>query len=45
LSVSVVEAGKGAVLWTQTYPMAGADPSNIASEVNSKVPQAESDDE
>jgi hypothetical protein len=25
--------------------MAGADPSNIASEVNSKVPQAESDQE
>jgi TolB-like protein len=45
LSVSVVEAGKGAVLWTQTYPIASADPSNIASEVNSKVPQAESDEE
>ncbi len=45
LSVSVAEAGKGAVLWTQTYPLAGADPSNIAREVNSKVPQAESDEE
>ncbi len=44
LSVSVVETGKGAVLWTETYPIAGADPSNIASEVNSKVPQAESDE-
>jgi TolB-like protein len=44
LSVSVVEAGKGAVLWTQTYPIASADPSNIASEVNSKVPLAESDE-
>ena len=45
LSVSVVETGKGAVLWTQTYPIASADPSNIASEVNSKVPQAEGDEE
>jgi TolB-like protein len=45
LSVSVVEAGKGAVLWTQTYPIASADPTNIASEVNAKVPQTGSDDE
>jgi TolB-like protein len=45
LSVSVVEAGKGSVLWTQTYPIASADPSSIASEVKSKVPQAESDEE
>jgi TolB-like protein len=45
LSVSIVEARKGAVLWTQTYPIAGADPTSIASEVNAKVPQTESDDE
>jgi TolB-like protein len=48
LSVTVVEVGKGSVLWSQTYPIAGADPSSIASEVTSKVPratQAESDDE
>jgi len=43
LSVSVVEVKKGAMLWTQTYPLAGADPSNIASEVDSKVPEADSD--
>jgi TolB-like protein len=45
LLVSVVETGKGSVLWTQTYPIASADPTNIASEVNAEVPQTESDDE
>jgi TolB-like protein len=45
LSVSVVEVGKGSVLWTRTYPIASADPSRIASEVNSKVPRADSDED
>jgi TolB-like protein len=45
LSVTVVEVGKGSVLWTQTYPIAGADPSKIASEVDSKVPQPDTDEE
>jgi TolB-like protein len=45
LSVTVVEVGKGSVLWTQTYPIASADPSKIASEVNSKVPQPDSDED
>jgi TolB-like protein len=45
LSVSVVEVGKGSVLWTQTYPIASADPARIATEVNSKVPQADSDED
>jgi TolB-like protein len=45
LSVSVVEVGKGSVLWTQRYPIASADPSKIASEINSKVPEADSDEE
>jgi TolB-like protein len=45
LSVSVVEVGKGSVLWTRTYPIASADPSKIASEINSKVPQPDSDEE
>ena len=43
LSVAIVEVGKGSVLWSQTYPIASADPASIASEVNSKVPQADSD--
>jgi TolB-like protein len=45
LSVSVAEVGKGSVLWTQKYPIASADPSKIASEVNYKVPQADNDEE
>jgi TolB-like protein len=45
LSVTVADVAKGSVLWTQTYPMAGADPSKIASEVNSKVPQPDGDDD
>jgi TolB-like protein len=45
LSVSVAEVGKGSVLWTETYPIASADPSRIASEINSKVPQPDSDDD
>jgi len=45
LSVSVVEVGKGSVLWTQTYPIATADPAEIASEVTSKVPQPDNDEE
>jgi TolB-like protein len=44
LSVSVVEVKKGSVLWTQTYPI-NADLPTIASEVNSKVPQADADEE
>ncbi len=43
LSVAIVEVRKGSVLWSQTYPIASADPASIASEVNSKVPQADSD--
>lgn len=45
LSVSVVEVGKGSLLWTETYPIASVDPAAIASEVTSKVPQPESDDD
>jgi TolB-like protein len=45
LSVTVVEVRKGSVLWTQTYPIGSAEPSKIASEVNSKVPQADADEE
>ena len=45
LTVTVADVGKGSVLWTQTYPLASADPAKIAGEVTSKVPQADSDDE
>jgi TolB-like protein len=45
LSVTVVEVGKGSVVWTRTYPIASADPAQIAKEANSKVPQADSEEE
>jgi TolB-like protein len=43
LLVSVADVADGSVLWTQTYPVASADPLKIATEVESKVPQPESD--
>ena len=36
-------AEDGAVVWTQSYPSATADPSKIAAEVDSKVPLPDSD--
>jgi TolB-like protein len=45
LSITVVEVGTGSVLWKQTYPIASADPLKIASEVTSKVPQADRDED
>jgi TolB-like protein len=43
LLVTVAGAADGSVLWTQTYPLASADPLKIASEVESAVPQPEND--
>jgi TolB-like protein len=43
LLVTVADAADGTVRWSQTYPMASADPSKIATEVDSKVPQPDSD--
>ena len=43
LLVTVADAADGSVLWTQTYPVASADPLKIASEVESAVPQPEND--
>jgi TolB-like protein len=43
LFVSVADVADGSVLWTQTYPLASTDPAKIATEVDSKVPQADDD--
>ncbi len=45
LSVTLVEVGKGSVLWTRTYPIASADPSQIAKEINTNVPPVDSEEE
>jgi hypothetical protein len=34
----MVTVAKGSLLWSQSYPLADADPARIAAEVNSKVP-------
>jgi len=43
LTVKIVEVEDGSVVWSKTYPAAGADPTNIAAEVDSKVPSLEDD--
>jgi hypothetical protein len=43
LAVTVAQTSDGSVLWTHSYPVAGADPSQIASEVDSKTPKPDGD--
>jgi TolB-like protein len=43
LVITVAKAADGSVLWSHAYPVAAADPSEIAAEVDSKVPAPESD--
>ena len=38
LTVNMVAVEDSSLLWSQSYPMANADPTKIAAEVNSKVP-------
>jgi TIR domain len=43
LTVKIVEVEDGSIVWSKSYPAAGADPTNIAAEVDSKVPSLEDD--
>jgi TolB-like protein len=43
LSVKIVKVGDGSVVWSKSYPVAGADPAKIAEEVNSRVPTLDDD--
>ncbi|MGH8318648.1 MAG: TIR domain-containing protein [Steroidobacteraceae bacterium] len=43
LTVRIVSVDDGSVLWSKSYPAAGADPASIAAKVSSKVPRTESD--
>ena len=43
LTVKIVNLADGLVLWSKSYPVAGADPEKIAMEVNSKVPSLDED--
>jgi len=43
LSVKISKVSDGSVLWSKSYPVAGADPAKIAEEVNSRIPELEDD--
>jgi len=43
LTVKMLAAADGSILWSESYPVAGADPVKIAAEVDSKVPRMEND--
>jgi hypothetical protein len=38
LTVKIARVADGSVIWSKTYPAAGADPAKIASEVEAKIP-------
>jgi TolB-like protein len=43
LTVRMIVVADGSMLWSKSYPVAGADPAKIAAEVDSNVPRIESD--
>jgi len=43
LTVRIASVANGSVLWSKSYPAAGADPAKIAAEVDSKVPSLSDD--
>ena len=43
LDIKMAKVSDGTVLWSMSYPLAGADPARIAAEVDSKVPSLEED--
>jgi TolB-like protein len=44
LAVKILKVKDGSVVWSKSYPVAGADPGKIADEVNSHVPTLDDDD-
>jgi TolB-like protein len=43
LTIKMAKVSDGTVLWSKSYPLAGADPAKIAAEVDSQVPSLEED--
>jgi TolB-like protein len=43
LSLRMVSVADGSLLWSESFPLAGADPDRIAAEVASRVPSLEDD--
>lgn len=44
LAVKILKVSDGSLVWSKSYPVAGADPGKIAEEVNSHVPTLDDDD-
>jgi TolB-like protein len=45
LAVKISKVSDGSLVWSKSYPVAGADPAKIADEVNSRVPKLDDDDD
>jgi TolB-like protein len=43
LNIKMAKVSDGTILWSKSYPLAGADPAKIAAEVDSQVPSLEED--
>ena len=43
LTVKLLKVSDAAMLWSKSYPVAGADPNKIAEEVNSHMPSLDED--
>jgi TolB-like protein len=43
LNIKIASVANSLVLWSKSYPLAGADPEKIAAEVSSKVPSPDDD--
>jgi TolB-like protein len=43
LSIKLAKVSDGSIVWSKSYPVAGADPTQIAAEVDSKVPSLTQD--
>jgi TolB-like protein len=43
-NVKIVSVADGSVMWSASYPAAGADPAKIAAEIDSKVPTLEDEE-
>jgi hypothetical protein len=40
----IATVANGSILWSKSYPVAGADPEKIAAEVSSKLPPLDDDE-
>ena len=43
LTIKVLEVDDGSVVWSKSYPVTGADPAGIATEVSAQVPNSDDD--